>query len=40
VNESDPKAEVDQINAVSVAVKNTNDAAPAPGFFSGIITGP
>jgi hypothetical protein len=40
VNESDPEAEVDQINAVSVAVKNTNDAAPAPGFFSGIITGP
>jgi hypothetical protein len=40
VNESDPNAEVDMINAVSVAVKNTNDAAPAPGFWSGIITGP
>jgi hypothetical protein len=40
VNESDPNSEVDMINAVSVAVKNTNDAAPAPGFWSGIITGP
>jgi hypothetical protein len=40
VNESDPNAEVDTINAVSVAVKNTNDAAPAAGFWSGIITGP
>jgi hypothetical protein len=40
VNESDPNAEVDMINAVSVAVKNTNDAAPAAGFWSGIITGP
>ncbi len=27
------------INAVSVAVKNSNDAAPAAGFCSGIITG-
>ena len=40
VNESNPDAEVDMINAVSVAVKNTNDAAPAAGFWSGIITGP
>ncbi|MGH8870616.1 MAG: hypothetical protein ACRDWS_01395 [Acidimicrobiia bacterium] len=39
VNESDPNAEVDMINAVSVAVKNSNDAAPAAGFCSGIITG-
>ena len=40
VNESSPNAAVAMINAVSVAVKNTNDAAPAPGFHSGIITGP
>lgn len=40
VNESDVNAQVDQINAVSVAVKNTNDAAPAAGWWSGIITGP
>jgi hypothetical protein len=40
VDESNPNAEVDMINAVSVAVKNTNDAAPSAGFWSGIITGP
>jgi len=40
VNENLSNSEVDMINAVSVAVKNTNDAAPAAGFWSGIITGP
>lgn len=40
VDESNPNAEVDMINAVSVAVKNTNDASPAAGYWSGIITGP
>jgi hypothetical protein len=39
VNENLSNSEVDMINAVSVAVKNTNDAAPAAGFWSGIITG-
>jgi hypothetical protein len=39
VDENNPNSEVDMINAVSVAVKNTNDAAPG-FFYDGMITGP
>jgi len=39
VNASDPNAEVAQINAISVLVKNSNDGDPNPCWTSGIITG-
>jgi hypothetical protein len=38
VNPALENAEVDRINAVSVAVKNTNDGDPNPCYTSGIIT--